>query len=142
MSIVNKIEYITNLYNKAYWCKRALDKPEPNFRNASRDFASKEYKSFLEEMVKNPIASKIAMRDILREHPLEYPYDASQNVKVLEKQPEIDLLIKQIESKQALQADTRVIRNDIINSERISLHSVMPKLRGVKKFIQRLKYMF
>ena len=142
MSQVTRIDYINNLYTKAYWCKASIDKPMGCFQGDAKSLALKEYKKFLQEMVNNPVASKIAMRDTLREHPLEYPQDSFFNAKELENSPKVSVLLKRIKEINASQSGTRQIRNDIINSERISLHTVIPKLKGAKKFLKKLKFMF
>ena len=142
MSRVNKLEYISDLYKKAYWCKATLDKPSQCFKEHSKDIAAEQYKIFMEETVKNLVAATIAMRDVLREHPLQYPGDSFQNIAVLEKQPEIDVLIKQVEQIRLSNSKTASIRHDILATDRINMHIVTPKLRGFEKFCKKLKFIF
>lgn len=138
----NKIEYITNLYDTAYYCKTSLDKSSSNFNGINKDIASDKYGQFLNEKLKNPTATAIAMHDIAKSHPIENPIDFGKNIVELEKTPKIDILVKKLSEIDKSQKKTSYLRREIIANDRISLNTVLPKLTGLQKLRFRFKLMF
>lgn len=141
MNSISKMKYIEGLYEKTYLCKRAIDK-DPVCFNQCKSVAERNYKKYLEEKLKNPVAAKIAMRDVVREHPLKYPEGIGKNLFELEKSPSIDVLVKKIEQMELANHETSFLRAEIISRNRIIQSSVTPKLRGFDKFLFKLKMWF
>ena len=136
MNFNNKIVSSEKLYEKAYFCKSSMDR---SFRHFSPSFFTNSalayYKDFLQAKKHNSVTASIAMRDVFSEHPIVNPETYEYNRTFLEKDPEIDCLIKEcnvLESKNY--SKTKKIRNKIIKNNRINLYSVTPKMTIWEKF--------
>ncbi len=135
----NKLNYIENLYNKAYYCRASLDKETSFFHGVQEETAAENYKSFLQEKLKNPVAATIAMRDEVRVRPISNIDDFTANRVKLEQKPEIKKLIAQLAAQEINYPGTSYIRQELIAKERVNLHTVTPKLTGIKKLAFKLK---
>ena len=145
---MDRVSYIENLNNKAYYAKSVMDRDSSLFNEKSEfsrnwvKAASEGYQEYLKEKVKNPVAATIAMRDTVRKTPILNGKSFVLNQAKLERQPEVDQYIKQIANVEEKQAKTSFVRQEIIAKDRINLNSVTPKLKGAKKLAFKLGLMF
>ncbi len=117
----------------AYWSKIAIDS-----RLLIDDIDVDCYKNHLQDCEKNPTIGLIAGKKYITGKKMNYPFYAKRNIKLLERQPEIDSLQKSINNKiNNLYPKTKNARLYIIESGRISLD----KIKKLKKYtmIDKLK---
>ena len=96
------------------------------------------YKEHLKDCEKNPTVGFIARNKYITGKKMNHPLHAKRNIKLLERQPEIDLLQKNIKNKiNTLYPKTKNARQYIIKSGRISLDAI----KKIKKYtiIDKLK---
>ena len=139
---ISKVDYVDNLYNKAYWCKTALDKSHKSFDTTCYRTAANTYRAYLKEKIKNPVAAKIAMINTVKEHPIKNKDDFTKNLMEIEKNPKVETYLKKIQEIEASQARTNYIRTELLANDRINLNYVKPKLTGWQKLKLRLKILF
>ena len=145
---MDRVSYIENLNNKAYYAKSVMDRDSSLFNEKSElsrnwvKAASEGYQDYLKEKVKNPVAATIAMRDTVRKSPILNPESFVENQAKLERRPEVDQYICQLAANDLMQAKTAYVRQEIIAKDRINLNSVTPKLKGAKKLAFKLGLMF
>ncbi len=135
----DKVSYIEGLYNKSYGVKTLLDRDTDWFEAFNKKGATKQYEMYLQEKVKNPVAAAIAMRDTVQKHPINNWEDFTKNRVALERQPQIDKLVKQIEQIEAQYPKTGYIRQELIAQGRVNLNYITPRLTGLKKLALKLK---
>ena len=139
---ISKVDYVDKLYNKAYWCKTALDKSHESFDTNSYRTASNTYRAYLKEKIKNPVAATIAMINTVKEHPIKNKEDFTKNLIQIEKHPKIEAYLKKLQEIEASQAKTSYIRAELLANDRININYVKPKLSGWEKFKLKLKMLF
>ena len=137
--MINKVQYIQDLSEKAYLCKRTLDKNPNEFFGVTENNAAKYYQDFLKEKVKNPTMATLVFKREVELHPIENYEEFALNHAKLEKKPEIQALLKQIVAKEAMYPKTSHIRQELITQDRISMYYVKPRLTGLKKLALKLK---
>ena len=137
----NKINYIADLRYKSYACKRILENHPQNLVGRNYDIAVQRYKDILKETIKNPITTKLVMKEVLEEHPVENIHYYEQNKKNIEKNAEIKEMLSELVAREALYKNYN-LREQLLEEKRIDLYKVNPKLTGLKKLALRFKLMF
>ena len=126
-----------------------LDKIANNFKNhidtngekLNKAEALYSYSELLKEKTKNPVGMTIAIRDMLENNPIENVYEFGENLNYLERNPQIDLLVKKLEKSEESFAKIQNTKEDLIFFKRINHGFVTPKLTGIRKLILRFKLM-
>ena len=129
-----------NIYNHAASYKKQLDSNPAWY---DKDLAQIRTEDFLRDRIKNPTIADAALQRYVKRHPYKsQKFQLINNLADLEKTPGVDVLIKQNhENYKKLYPKTGSIRETLIKNDRIDLYKVTPKLKGVKKFLLKLKTM-
>ena len=123
-----------DLYRKAYWAKISLDRTANWFDEES---ALDDCVEYLKERRKNRTAGDIAYAEVIRKNPLGET-DYSKNLRILERNPEVDSLLKESRNFNAKNyPKTGRVRNTLIKNNRFRLYEVLPKLTGFSKFVMK-----
>ena len=69
--MINKTQYINNLYNNSQQLLSAIDHKHKDFNGAIETKAITEYKTFLKERHKNPTMTAIIMNETLNQNPIK-----------------------------------------------------------------------
>ena len=99
-------------------------------------------KEFLREKIKNPVGMAIAMKDILKESPIEDVFEWSSNLAFVEKDPEVKTLLKKLATTELNYKKTSDLRQKLIDLNRVNNYEVSPALRGFDKLKLRFKLLF
>ena len=112
-----------NIKSNAYWSRVHFDTtfiPDIDDTNI--------YKAHLEDCEKHPTTGLLAKRKYIDKKKMNYPECAWRNKKIMEREPEIDVLRKSVNEKiNKLYPRTKNIRKHIINTDRVVLDFVKPK---------------
>lgn len=106
-----------NVKYNAYWSRVHIDT-----RLMPDEYDLGTYKAHLQDCEKNPTVGMLARKKYINSKPMNYPECAKRNIHILERQPEIDSLKKDIENKiNKLYPKTKHIREYIIDNKRVVL---------------------
>lgn len=112
-------KYENARYN-AYWARVGIDT-----RLKIDDYNIDDYKAHLKDCRENPTIGLLANRKYITGKPMNYPIYARRNLHYLEKQPEINTLIKSLENKiKTLYPKTKHLREYIIDNGRVLLDGI------------------
>ena len=141
MEICIGADRFTDLRTSAYWCKYDLDK-RPGFYD--EELAAEGYTKFLEYKLQHPTTADLAMKDTIKKNPIKNSHFYNKNRKALEKVPEVDYLLSQVNGKiNQLYPKSYPIRKTLIEQNRLSLDcEISPKLSGLKKVMLKLRTLF
>lgn len=140
---LKNIDYIENLYEKAYLCKASLDKGYKYRDGVHFNSEQKYYKNFLQEKKRNFLGATLAMKQVLEEHPIRQAENYEYNKAFFERNPEIDSLIKECEEQENTSyRHTKLLRKKLIDKNRINLNSVTPKMSTWEKVCFRFDNCF
>lgn len=136
---IDRTQYISNIRENATNLLAAIDQRHPDFIK-NKNKAAKEYKQYLTTLLENPMMTAIVMNDVIKQNPIKYNVSALHLIE-LEKQPEMDTLVKGREKLYLIYEKTGRVRNAILDHGRINPETVTPKLTGLKKILFKLKAM-
>ena len=142
MSSINKVNTITDLYNSAYLCKTSLDKDfiySKNSPKACVDGAVYVCKKYMKQYVKNPVAAQIAMHQVVQEHPVKNQDNYMKNFEYIGENPAIEDLKKVIVQNSQNQKRTSIVRDALINNDKININYVTSKMSKIEKVVFKLK---
>lgn len=139
---INKLDYISTLQDKSYACKRSLEVYPNNLQGQYYQVAVKRYHEILKEEMKNPIATRLAMKKVLEEHPAENLNYFNTNLETISKDTLIKPLLNKLKEKNSEHLQTYKLREELISQNHLDLLVVTPKLTKIKKILLKLKLLF
>ena len=117
--------------------RRSVKVSSGNFIDA---VARVRYIDYLEHQIENSTRANIAMNEVRKKHPIDFPFTYEINMAKLEQDPEIKALTKTLSEKYSNHyPNTGEWRDLLIKENRVVFDKVTPALRGFKKSLLRLK---
>ncbi len=136
---VYKVQEFDKIYYKTYAYRRSLDTFPNVFKDDVYQLSINKYADYLKERINNPIVTELVSKKVEYEHPIKDPAYFLKNKKKAEQNTVIKNLLAKLAVEEINYSKTQSIRETLLSEGRINLYSITPKLRGIKKFLLKLK---